>query len=132
METRHFQKAVLRMKLFLSLQSFTCHIVNICFYQCRYQNQNFSLVSHSCRSCSTRVSLVSHSCRQCRTRVARVALVSLVSGTRVANQTRSNFLCLSDFVIMISRKRIVRLSLSFTSRYNSFEIREAFFTCHTL
>ena len=29
MGTRHFQKVVLRMKLFLSLLSFTCHIVNI-------------------------------------------------------------------------------------------------------
>ena len=38
--------------------------VKICFYSCRYQNQNFSLVSHSCRSCSTRV--------------AHIALVSLV------------------------------------------------------
>ena len=56
--------------------------VQICFYSCRYQNQNFSLVSHSYRSCSTRVALVSHSCfrvslvscsyRSCRTRVGRV------------------------------------------------------------
>ena len=77
--------------------------VKICFYSCRYQNQNFSLVSHSCRSCSacvalvphmccscsTRVALVTHSCRTCLTRVASVALVALVSGTRVVNQTRS-------------------------------------------
>ena len=50
--------------------------VKICFYSCRYENQNFSLVSHSCCSCSTRVALVSivqHSCRTC------VTLVSLVS-----------------------------------------------------
>ena len=50
--------------------------VKICFYSCRYQNQNFSLVSHSCRSGSThvaRVSLVLHSYRQCRTRVALVS-----------------------------------------------------------
>ena len=49
--------------------------VKICFYPCGYQNQNFSLVSHSCRSGSTRVARVSlelYSCRQCRTRVARV------------------------------------------------------------
>ena len=45
--------------------------VKICFYLCRYQNQNFSLVSHLCRSCSTCVSLVLHSCCSCRTRVAR-------------------------------------------------------------
>ena len=37
---------------------------------CCYQNQNFSLVSHSCCSCSTRVALVLHSCS------TRVALVS--------------------------------------------------------
>ena len=49
--------------------------VKICFYSCRYQNQNFSLVSHSC-------------C-QCRTLVAFMSLVSLVFGTRVVNQTRS-------------------------------------------
>ena len=81
--------------------------VKICFYLCRYQNQNVSLVSHSCRSCSTRVALasfvqhscctcvalmllVSHSCRQCCIHVARVALVSVVFGTHVVNQTRSS------------------------------------------
>ena len=49
--------------------------VKICFYLCRYQNQNVLLVPHSCRSCSTRVTLVSfvsQSCRSYRTRVARV------------------------------------------------------------
>ena len=48
----------------------------ICFYSCRYQNQNFSLVSHSCHSFSNRVTLVSfiqHSCRTC------VSLLSLLS-----------------------------------------------------
>ena len=35
------------------------NVVKICFYLCRYQNQNFSLVSHSCRSCSTRVAPMS-------------------------------------------------------------------------
>ena len=52
--------------------------IKICFYSCRYQNQNFSLVSfvqHSCRSCSTHVALVLHSCCQCLTRVTIVALV---------------------------------------------------------
>ena len=63
--------------------------VKICFYLCRYQNQNFSLVLHSCHSCSTRVALVSHSCRQCSTCVALLLLVLLVSGTRVVSQTRS-------------------------------------------
>ena len=32
--------------------------VKICFYSCRYQNQNFSLMSPSCRSCGTRFALV--------------------------------------------------------------------------
>ena len=43
-----------------------------CFHSCPHQNQNFSLMSQSRRSCSS-----------------RVTLVSLVSGTRVVNQTRS-------------------------------------------
>ena len=43
--------------------------VKMCFYSYRYQNQTFSLVSHSCRTC---VALVSHSCSKSRTRVARV------------------------------------------------------------
>ena len=76
--------------------------VKICFYWFRYQNQNFSLsqcrtrfsvalvsVSHSCRTCVVRVALVSHSCHSCRTHVAFVSLVSLVSGARISNQTRS-------------------------------------------
>ena len=42
-----------------------CRSVKIYFYSCRYQNQNFSFVSHSCCSCSTRVEIVSHSCRSC-------------------------------------------------------------------
>ena len=87
--------------------------VKICFYSCRYQNQNFSLVSHSCRlcitrvalvplvqhSCHTSVALVSHSCltrvslvslvsQSCCIRAARVALGTLVTGTGVVNQTR--------------------------------------------
>ena len=65
----------------------------ICFYLCRYQNQNFSLFSHSCFSCLTRVAFVSLVSHLCRIRVARVALVSLVSGTCVVNQTRSVFPC---------------------------------------
>ena len=50
--------------------------VKICFYLCRYQNQNISLVLHSCCSCSTCVTLMLDSCFSCLTRVARVALVS--------------------------------------------------------
>ena len=107
MEKRHFQKVVLRMKLFLSL---VFHLpyskykgVKICFYSCRYQNQNFSLVSHSYRTRVVSVALVSHLCRtpvagvslvllvshSCCIHVACVALVSLVSGTRIVNQIRS-------------------------------------------
>ena len=74
--------------------------VKICFYSCCYQNLNFSLVSHLCRSRAVRVALVSQSCcsfstgvalvsQSCRSCLNRVALVSLVSGTRVVNQTRS-------------------------------------------
>ena len=107
------KKIILRMKLFLSLQFFTCHIVvNIrvwkyvftrvvikikTFNSCRTRVVRVALVSHSCRSCSTRVALVSHSCCSYLTLVARllhscctcVAFVSLVSGTRVVNLTRS-------------------------------------------
>ena len=67
--------------------------VKICFYSCRFQNQNFSLrrtrvvrvtlVLQSCRqcsncvalllhSCSTRITLALHSCCWCYTRVTRV------------------------------------------------------------
>ena len=57
-------------------------VVKISFYSCHYQNQNFSLVSHSCRSCSTRVTRVALVLLLCRTR-------ALVSGIRVVNQSRS-------------------------------------------
>ena len=66
--------------------------VKICFYPCRYQNQNFSFVSHSCRLCSPRVALVLLVSHLCCIRFARVALVLLVPGTRVVNQTRSSFI----------------------------------------
>ena len=75
---------------------------------CLTRVASVAFVSHLCRQCRTRfphvwhscckldeifkiVSLLSHSCRQCRTRVAFVSLVSLVSGTRVVDQTRSIF-----------------------------------------
>ena len=79
METRHLQKVVVRMKLFLPLQSFTCHIVNI-----RVLKYDFTRVAikikifYSCRTRVVRVALVSHSCRSCLIRVASVAIVSLV------------------------------------------------------
>ena len=87
METRDFQMVVLRMKLFLRLQSFTCHIVNIrvliyvftnvvikikVFHTCRTHVLRVAIVSHSCRTRVVRVALVSHLCRQCRIRVARI------------------------------------------------------------
>ena len=59
METRHLQKVVLKMKLFLSLQSFICHYVFTCV---AIKIKNF----HSC------------------IRVVRVALVSLVSHSCLA------------------------------------------------
>ena len=61
-----------------------CRGVKIWFYLCRYQNQNFSLVSHSRRSFSTRVALksfVRHSSGNC---VALVLLVSNSCRIRVA------------------------------------------------
>ena len=76
--------------------------VKICFYSCRYKIKIF----HSCRTRVVRVALVSHPCRSCLTCVTLVllvpysccicvvcvALVSLLSGTRVVNQTISHLL----------------------------------------
>ena len=101
-----FQNEIVLLLVIFHLPYSKYRSVKICFYSSRYQNQNFSLVSHSCCSCSTRVALVlfvqhscrtcvalvSHSCHQCRTRVARFALVLLVSGTCVVNQTRSKIM----------------------------------------
>ena len=80
------QNEIVSLLVIFNLPYSKYRVVKICFYQCRYQNQNFSLVSHSCRSCNTRVSLVSFVQHSCHTYVARV---SLVSGTHVVNQTRS-------------------------------------------
>ena len=99
MEKRHFQKAVLRMKFFLSLQSSTCHIADKgyknmfllvplskskFFHSCRSRVVPVALVLHSCCQCSTRVALVLHSHRSCLTRVASVAHVLHSCRTRVA------------------------------------------------
>ena len=65
-----------------------CKGVEIYFYLCRYKIKIF----HSCRTRVVRLALVWHSCRQCSTCVARVALVSLVSGIRVVNQSRSTLM----------------------------------------
>ena len=88
MGTRHFQKVVLKMKLFLSLLSFTCYTVNIgvwkyvflrvvikikVFYLCRTRVIRVARVSPSCH---TRVALVSLVPKLCCTRVTRAALVS--------------------------------------------------------
>ena len=58
--------------------------VKICFYSCRYQNQNFLLILHSCRWCSTRVALVSHLCHTCVTRLSLVLHSCCQGRTRVA------------------------------------------------
>ena len=92
MGTRHFQKVILRMKLFLSLYYFTCHIANIRVWKYVFTHASKSkfltlaaLVSFVWRSCSTHVALVSLVSHSCCTRVALVgvALVVLVSRTRM-------------------------------------------------
>ena len=59
--------------------------VKICFHLCRYQNNFFC----SCPTCvvgfNTRLVLALHLCCSCS---SRVALVWLVSGSRVVNQTK--------------------------------------------
>ena len=69
--------------------------VKICFYSCRYQNQNFSLVLHSRRSCSTRVALVLHLCYSCLTHDAIVLLVLHSCCTRVALVSLMSYSCRS-------------------------------------
>ena len=67
--------------------------VKICFsllsHSCRTHVVSVALVSHLCHTLVILVSLVSLLSHSCCIRVARVALMSLVSGTRVVNQTRS-------------------------------------------
>ena len=70
------QNEIVSLLVIFNLQYSKYRDVTICFYLCRYQNQSFSLVSHSCCSCGTRVSLASFVQHLCRTRVARVSLVS--------------------------------------------------------
>ena len=73
METRHFEKVVLRKKLLLSLLSFICDIANIGVWKYVFTRIVIKIFFfHSCRSCSTRVTLVSYSCRLFRIRVARI------------------------------------------------------------
>ena len=87
METIHFQKLVLRMKLFLSLQSFLPYskyngvkmFLLVSFSKSKFFTRValLAFVQHSCRSCSTRVtvvSLVQHSCRSCLALVLQIRL----------------------------------------------------------
>ena len=87
------------------------------FCSYRYQNQNFSLVSHSCRSCSTCVAVVSfvqHSCCTC------LALVLLVFGTRVVNQTRSNVAYNNEKKITTEEKQLIDLHRRHQEEYLHF------------
>ena len=74
-----FLKVVLRIKLLHSLQSFTCHMVNIGerkYIFTRVVIKVFSLESYSCCLCNTRLvceALLSHSCRSCHTCVVFVS-----------------------------------------------------------
>ena len=87
--TRHFQKAILRMKFVLSVQFFIYHIVNIGVR--KYVSTCVVIkikISHLCRTRVVRVLIVLLLCCTC---VALVAPASLVSGTSVVNQTKSIF-----------------------------------------
>ena len=89
------------------------------FCSYRYQNQNFSLVSHSCRSCSTCVAVVSfvqHSCCTC------LALVLLVFGTRVVNQTRSNVAYNNEKKITTEEKQLIDPHRRHQEEYLHFQI----------
>ena len=75
------------MFLLVSLSKFFTRVALVSFVQCSCRTRvvRVALASHSRLTFVALVSLESHSSR---IRVARVALVSLVSGTRVVNQTR--------------------------------------------
>ena len=150
METRHFQKVVLRMKLFLPLQSFICHIgcKNMFLLMSLSKSKFFtrvalvSFVQYSCRTCVVRVGschtcvalvlLVSHSCCQCHTRVAFVSPVSLVSGTRVVNQTRSFQIVppLIVFHLPYSKYKGVKICF-YTCRYQNQFFSLVLHSCHS-
>ena len=90
---------------------FTCVIIKIkTFCSCRTCIVGVARVLHSCRLCSTRVTLVSHFC--CSYLIC-VAFVSLVSGTRVLKQTRSNF----SIQLLQSPFKFEKLHLSKLLRY---------------
>ena len=67
--------------------------VKICFYQCRYQNQNFSHMSHSCHYCSIGIAVVSFVQHSCYTCVGLVLLVSHLSRTHVAFVSLASHSC---------------------------------------
>ena len=145
METKHFQKVVHRIKLFLALQSFSCHFVNIrvykyvfthvaikikIFHSCRTRVFRVALLSLSCLSCSTRVALVLHSCCLCLTRVASVTLVlhsCWLCRTRVSHvwhscckldQIIKEYRCLKNVIHQIDSKNEWLLhSDSFTAKF---------------
>ena len=65
----------------------TCHIVNVGVLKYVFTCAVIKIkIFHPCRTRVVRVALVLH---HCHIHVARVACVSLVSGARVVNQTRS-------------------------------------------
>ena len=81
----HFQKVVLRMKLFLSLLSFICHIANIVVWKYVFTRVVVKIkICHSRRTRVVRVALVPYSCRLCLTRIALVLLVLHLCRIRVA------------------------------------------------
>ena len=66
--------------------------VKICFYSCRYQNQNFPLVLHSCRQCCSRVafvSLMSHSCSKLNQIITLRLMAFIISFIRRKQPTNS-------------------------------------------
>ena len=98
METRHFQKLVLRMKL----QSFTCHIVNMRVLKYVFTRFVFKIkIFHSCRSCSTRVAIVSFVQHSCCTCVAIVSLMSYPYCTHLASFTFVLYSCWSCCVRVV-------------------------------
>ena len=83
---------VARLLVIFHLPYSKCRGVKICFFSCHYQNQYFSLVSHSCRSCSNHVALVpfvQDSCCLCLIRVALLLLVLHLCRIHVALVWRS-------------------------------------------
>ena len=87
--------------------------MKICFYFCHYQNQNFSLVSHSCCLCSTRVALESFVLHSCCSRLTRVALVSLVPHSRCVLVASVALMSLMLLLILLLLLLLLLLSIYF-------------------